>query len=75
MNVLVGVAMWLFSAPPSFPALSTEEKRTAMTFGLKLLKVSFMSAVPATVKMCVQVYKEDFYLICHLCFRGVVVIT
>lgn len=39
-EVLASCALWFLAAPPTFPALSSEERKTLVLFGSKFLKVS-----------------------------------
>lgn len=44
-EVLASCTLWFLAAPPTFPALSSEERKTIVLFGSKLLKVSGCLAV------------------------------
>ena len=57
-EVLASCALWFLAAPPSFPALSSEERKTTVLFGSKLLKVSGCWQSCAIVKQrswCVRI--------------------
>lgn len=41
-EVLASCALWFLAAPPTFPALSSEERKAIVLYGNKLLKVGLI---------------------------------
>ena len=54
-EVLASCTLWFLAAPPTFPALSSEERKTTVLFGSKLLRVSgCLRCVTDADSQCVQ---------------------
>ena len=44
-EILASCALWFLAAPPTFPALSSEERKTLVLFGSTFLKVGAYVAI------------------------------